>query len=105
MQTHLPEWIPLFREKLEVFVCELQRWESVELQVRPRMKKGGQVDKRVKTQPIIAIVREVGHKYTDLGWRNRDRGVGKKKWREGNTYYILQNCAKVKILFPKLPFL
>lgn len=72
MQTHLPEWVPLFREKLEVFVCELQGWERVEFQVGPRMKKGGQMDECVKTQSIIAVVREVGHKYTDLEWKNRE---------------------------------
>lgn len=66
MQTHLPQWVPLFREKLEVSVCELQGRERVQFQVGPRMKEGGQVDKGVKTQSIIAIVREVGHKYTDL---------------------------------------
>lgn len=76
MQTHLPEWVPLFGKKLEVLVCKLQGWECVEFQVCPRAKKGGQVDECVKTQSIIAVVRQVSHEYTDLGWRNRDRVGG-----------------------------
>lgn len=76
LQTHLPERVPLFREKLEVFLCQLQRWECVEFHVRPRAKKGGQVDERVKTQSIIAIVGQVGHEYTDLEWRKTERGGG-----------------------------
>lgn len=79
----------MFREKLEVFVCELQRWESVKLQVRPRMNKGGQVDKCVKTQPIVAIVREVGHKYTDLVWRNREGNEDRRKKETERGKYIL----------------
>lgn len=34
------------------------------------------MDKRIKTQSIIAIVGQVGHEYTDLGWRGRDRVRG-----------------------------
>lgn len=62
----------MFGEKLEVLVRELQRRECVELQVCPRMKKGSQVDKGVKAQPIISVVGQVGHKNTDL--KNRKKG-------------------------------
>lgn len=83
MQTHLPEWVPLFREKLEVFVCELQGWQCVEFQVCPRMKKGGQMDERVKAESIIAVVRQVGHEYADLEGRNRDRDRREKELERG----------------------
>lgn len=83
MQTHLPEGVPLFRKKLEILVSKLQRWESVEFQVCPRVKKGSQVDKCVQTQPIVAIVGQVGHENTDL--KNRE---GKKKHQERNMYFL-----------------
>lgn len=94
-QTHLPQRVPLFGKELEVLVCELQRWECVESQVRPRAKEGGQVDECVETQSIIAVVRQVGHEYTDLGWRSRHRVGGReeKGQREGNT--CLLYCAKL----------
>lgn len=66
MQTHLPEGVPLFRKKLEVLVRKLQRWESVEFQVCPRVKKRSQVDECVKTQPIVPVVGQVRHENTDL---------------------------------------
>lgn len=81
-------------------------------QVCPRAKEGGQVHERVQTQSIIAVVRQVGHEYTDLGWRNRDRVEGVKRGKRGrnrekeiHTYWMVQNCDKVKISFPKFPCL
>lgn len=75
----------------------------MEFQVCPRAKEGGQVDKCVKTQSIIAIVREVGHEYTDLEWKNRD-GVERKRERIGEkeicSYCVVQNCNEVKISVP-----
>lgn len=76
VHTHLPEWVPLFGKKLEVLVCELQGREGVQFQVCPRAKEGGQVDECIKTQSIIAIVGQVGHEDTDLGWRGRGRVRG-----------------------------
>lgn len=71
MQTHLPQRVPLFREKLKVLVCELKRREGVELQVSPRAKEGRQVDERVETQSIVAVVGEVGHEDADLERRKK----------------------------------
>ena len=85
MHTYLPERVPLFGKKLEVLVCELHGRERVEFHVRPRAKEGGRVDERVKTQPIVAVVRQVGHEYTDLRWRDRDRV---EERREMYTYCI-----------------
>lgn len=73
MQTHLPEGVPLFGKKLEVLVRKLQRWESVEFQVGPRVKKGSQVDKCVEAQPIVAVVGQVRHENTDL--KNREENT------------------------------
>lgn len=104
MQTHLPEWVPLFGKKLEVLVRKLQGWERVEFQVCPRAKKGGQMDECVKTQSIIAIVRQVSHEYTDLGWGNRDRVVGGKgKGKERRKCIVIVLCKiviKSKSHFP-----
>lgn len=78
----------MFREKLEVLVCELQGRECVESQVCPGVKKGGQVDKCVQTQSIIAVVRQVGHEYTDLEWREyKGERNGERKI---HTYCIVQ---------------
>lgn len=95
MQTHLPEGVPLFRKKLEILVSKLQRWESVEFQVCPRVKKGSQVDKCVQTQPIVAIVGQVGHENTDL--KNRE---GKKKniKKEICTFCILHSHSSASML-------
>lgn len=79
MQTHLPEGVPLSRKQLEVGVCQLHRGKSVELQVGPRVKEGGQVDKGVETQAIVAIVGQVGHENTDLD--NRE-GLNKNSSRK-----------------------
>lgn len=38
----------------------------MESQVRPRAKERGQVDKRVKTQSVVAVVGQVGHEYAYL---------------------------------------
>lgn len=106
LYTHLPEWVPLFRKNLKVLVCKLQGWESVEFQVCPRPKEGGQVDKCVKTQSIIAIVGQVGHEYTDLGWRNRDRVLGQRGKGKGlvrRKYIVIVLCKimmKSKSHFP-----
>lgn len=102
LHTHLPEWVPLFWKNLKVLVRKLQWWESVEFHVCPRAKEGGQVDKCVKTQPIIAIVREVGHEYTDLEWKNRDgRGKGKGLARRKYVVTVLCKIAmKSKSHFP-----
>lgn len=66
----------------------------MEFQVCPRAKEGGQVDKCVKTQSIIAIVGQVGHEYTDLEWRNRD-GVERKRERIGEKE-ICSYCVVMK---------
>lgn len=102
-QTHLPERVPLFWEKLEVFVCELHRWESVEFQVGPRPQEGDQVDERVKTQSIIAVVGQVGHEYTDLesekkphkttDKETKTKGKDEKK-RKGKFPFLDIPCVK-----------
>lgn len=64
---------------------ELQGREGVQSEVCPRAKEGGQVDKCVKTQSIVAIVGQVGHEYTDLRWRGGDRVRGeRRKGKEQN---------------------
>lgn len=106
-QTHLPERVPLFWEKLEVFVCELHRWESVEFQVGPRPQEGDQVDERVKTQSIIAVVGQVGHEYTDLESEKkptkpqtkRQRRKEKMKKREkGNSHFLIYHVSSLNFL-------
>lgn len=59
------------------------------------------MDKCVKTQSIIAIVGQVGHEYTDLGWRKRDRVGGVERKRERNVekeiYTVLIVLCKIVI--------
>lgn len=94
-------------------MCELQGWQSVEFQVRPRAEEGGQVDKGVKTQSIIAVVGQVGHEYTDLEESGETRQIWGMEWKKGERngereiyiYCCVQNCDKVKISFPKFPCL
>lgn len=64
-------------------MCELQGWQSVEFQVRPRAEEGGQVDKGVKTQSIIAVVGQVGHEYTDLEESGETRQIWGIEWKKG----------------------
>lgn len=98
MQTHLPEGVPLFRKKLEILVSKLQRWESVEFQVCPRVKKGSQVDKCVQTQPIVAIVGQVGHENTDLKNREGKKKTSRKKYVLFVFYILILRppCWKIK---------
>ncbi len=67
----------------------------MELQVGPRTQEGGQVDEGVETQSIIAIVRQVGHEYTDLGRTNKDEGKEEKgkERRKGNKHLLC--CGKL----------
>lgn len=62
------------------------------------------MDEGVKTQSIIAIVGQVGHEYTDLGWRNRDEGgekKGKGKEKRKCTLIVLRKIViKSKSHFP-----
>lgn len=91
MQTHLPEWVPLFRKKLKVLVCELKRREGVELQVGPGAKEGHQVDKRVETQSIVAVVGEVGHEYADLERRKKqkyNKGIVQSFWNWDTVVFL-----------------
>lgn len=76
----------------------------MEPQVGPRAKEGGQVDERVEAQSIVAVVGQVGHEYTDLGWRNRYRakggeGVERKKGKECERaeYILIVLCKKIVI--------
>lgn len=64
--THLPEWIPLLREDLEVSFSKLNRRQCLEPQVSPALDKLHQRLKGVQTQTIITIVGEVGHEDADL---------------------------------------
>lgn len=64
--TDLPEWVSLFREDLEVFLSELDRGQRLQPEVGPTLDKLHQRLKGVQTQPIVAIVRQVGHEDTDL---------------------------------------
>lgn len=80
-------------------MCKLHGRECVEFQVCPGAKEGGQVDESVKAQSVIAVVRQVGHEYTDLGWGNRDGEEGKKgKGRrvERRKYILIVYCAKLR---------
>ena len=66
----------------------------MEFQVCPGAKKGGQMDKCIKAQAIVAIVRQVGHEYTDLWWRNIDRIEGKQRKGKG-----MKRKKKIHILY------
>lgn len=57
----------------------------MESQVRPRAKEGGQVDKRVKTQSVVAVVGQVGHEYAYLDRGKETNGAGMKRRRRDTT--------------------
>lgn len=64
------------------------------------------MDKRVKTQSIVAIVRQMSHEYTYLEWKKTDKveGGGDKKGskcRKGNghfEYLTKKNVIKSKVV-------
>lgn len=93
MQTHLPEGVPLFGKKLEVLVRELQGRERVELQVCPWVKKGSQVDKGVKAQPVISVVGQVSHENTDLTNR-KDKINQSLCWKESKLLLLWKRKVK-----------
>lgn len=64
--TDLPERIPLFGKDLEIFLGQLDRGQRLQSEVGPTLDKLDQRLKGVQTQPIVAIVRQMGHKDTDL---------------------------------------
>ena len=62
----LPEWVSLLREDLEVFLSELDRGQRLQPEVGPTLDKLHQRLKGVETQPVVAVVRQVGHEDADL---------------------------------------
>lgn len=66
MYPHLPDWVPLLRKDLEVFLRQLHRGKRLQLQVGPRLHELHQVLKRVQAQAVVAVVGEVGHEDADL---------------------------------------
>lgn len=63
---YLPEWVFLLREELKILVSQLNGTQGLQLQVCPALNKAGQIDKRVQTQAVIPVVRQMSHEDTDL---------------------------------------
>ncbi len=64
--TDLPEWVSLLREDLEIFLSQLDRRQRLQPEVGPTLNKLHQRLKGVKAEPVVAVVRQVGHEDTDL---------------------------------------
>lgn len=70
--SHLPKRISFRGEKAEVFLSQLDRWQSLHLQVSPCLDKRHQAFKGVQAQAIIPIVGQMGHEDTNL-WIGRNK--------------------------------
>lgn len=85
--THLPKRISLRGEKAEVLLSQLDRWQSLHLQVSPRLDERYQAFKGVQAQPIVPIVGQMRHEDTNLG-------IG----RTSTVGYILTDAGKQLLL-------
>lgn len=74
-QTDLPEWVSLVREEAEVSLGQLDGRQGLQPQVGPGLQEGHQALKGVQAQPVVTVVRQVGHEDTDL----EERETGKKE--------------------------
>lgn len=64
--THLPEWVLLLREDLEVLLGQLNRGQCLQPEVGPGVQKAHQVLEGVQAQAVIPIVGQVRHEDADL---------------------------------------
>lgn len=63
---YLPDGVPLFREDLEISLCQLYRWESLQFQVGPHLYELHQILESVQAKTVIPVVGQVGHEDADL---------------------------------------
>lgn len=82
---NLPEGVSLLREDLEVFVSQLNGGECLKPQVGPTLNKLHQWLKGVQAQPVVSIVRQVGHEDADL---EGDRGTYQQVSREVRPFTV-----------------
>lgn len=66
LHLYLPKRASLLREEVKVLSCKRDRRKGLQAQPCPALEKAHQALKCVQAQPIISIIRQMGHKDADL---------------------------------------
>lgn len=69
--SHLPEGVSLRGEQAEILLSQLDGREGLHLQVGPRFDEHHQALESVQTEPVVPVVRQMGHEDTDL-WSQKE---------------------------------